>query len=182
MQIYNYDPETGICVGTSSATLDPMETKKQGKDIYLIPAYSTTEVPPEVREHEVSVFKGGRWRVIPDHRGEIWWRQDGTKYTIETLGIAPAETDVGHDPRISVYYDLIDGVWVINRERWLNAEIRPKRDQLLNEVDIVRCNADKWEAMTPDQKQAWREYKQALRDLPRIIDYAAQVWPTTPED
>jgi len=182
MKIYHYDPKTGVYIGASEAIRDPLETKKQGKEIYLMPGYATIEAPPDVNDHAVAVFEAGAWHIAADYRGSIWWRQDGSKYTIEALDIVPAETDVDHDPRPSVCHDFDGNEWILNRNRWLNSEIRPRRNQLLNEVDTIYCNADRWESMTMEQKQAWREYKQALRDLPAIIDSFNPVWPTAPEE
>jgi len=181
MQIYHYKGDTGEYISTSEARLDPLETKMQEKDVYLIPAHATIQEPPQAGDNEAAVFAAGAWQIVPDHRRATYWKQDGTRYTIETLGVAPAETDLDYDPRLSVYHDYSDGEWILNRARWLDTEIRPQRDRMLNNVDTTYCNADKWENMTGAQKQAWREHKQALRDLPATIDYANPVWPTMPE-
>lgn len=180
MKLYHYDPDNKEYLGSGEAQLDPLENALQKKEAYIVPANATIDVPPQAGEREAVVYRDGSWHTVPDHRGEIWWRQDGTQYRIEALDIAPAATDVEHDPRPSVFHVWPGDAWVLDRERWLNTVIRPKRDQLLNEVDMIWCNADKWESMTQEKKQAWREYKQALRDLPGIIDYRAPVWPTAP--
>lgn len=58
--------------------------------------------------------------------------------------------------------------------------VRMKRNSLLAEADLVYCNSDRWEQMTELQKQAWREYKQALRDLPATCNPDDPVWPEPP--
>ena len=58
--------------------------------------------------------------------------------------------------------------------------VRMKRNSLLAEADLVYCNSDRWEQMTELQKQAWREYKQQLRDLPATRDPDNPVWPEPP--
>ena len=73
---------------------------------------------------------------------------------------------------------VIDGL--ITREEWLDAEIRPERDTRVNEIDLAYCNAMEWELMDASEKQAWRDYKQALRDFPAIVDSANVVWPKRP--
>lgn len=70
----------------------------------------------------------------------------------------------------------------MERSIWLDQEVRPQRNQLLNDIDIIYCNADKWETMTAEKKAEWRVYKQALRDLPDTIDMTNPVWPTMPID
>ena len=62
----------------------------------------------------------------------------------------------------------------------LVADIRLKRNLLLNNIDLVHCNAERWAAMTPTQQQAWRDYKQQLRDFPALCDPVNPTWPTSP--
>jgi hypothetical protein len=69
-------------------------------------------------------------------------------------------------------------IWVPDKARFIAEQIRPERDALLNEVDLKHCNAERWELMTAEEKQAWREYKQALRDLPETVDVKG--WPVKP--
>ena len=69
---------------------------------------------------------------------------------------------------------------LITREEWLDQEIRPQRDGLLREVDIVDCNAERWETYSDTEKQKWRDYKQALRDFPATVDPSNVVWPQRP--
>ena len=45
-------------------------------------------------------------------------------------------------------------------------KVRAYRDVLLDDCDIRYCNPELWSAMGEAEKQAWREYKQALRDIP----------------
>lgn len=59
--------------------------------------------------------------------------------------------------------------------------IRGERDRLLDRVDTVYCNAEKWESMATEKRKAWREYKQALRDLPSCCDPFSPIWPIMPE-
>jgi len=88
--------------------------------------------------------------------------------------------DIQVTKRPSLYYVWNGGLWERDHEAWLDNEIRPKRDRLLDEVDVRYCNADKWETMTAEEKKAWRTYKQALRDLPTTIVYNNEVWPVMP--
>ncbi|MCE5274868.1 MAG: phage tail assembly chaperone [Deltaproteobacteria bacterium] len=177
MTIYHYHPTTGEYLGKELADESPLEP-----GIFLLPAHATAAPPPQPSADEVVVFLGGAWQVVPDYRGTSWWRQDGSMYTIETLGVLPADTDIDHDPRPSPYHDWSGSAWILNRETWLDTEVRTKRDQLLTEIDVIYCNADRWELMTSEQKQEWRAYKQALRDLPTTINPSEPAWPIPPSE
>ncbi len=51
----------------------------------------------------------------------------------------------------------------------------------MDETDIKYCNAEKWESMSHDQKQMWKDYKKALKDFPSHCDPFNPVWPVKPE-
>lgn len=63
----------------------------------------------------------------------------------------------------------------------LTQSARARRDTLLKEtVDSV--NPMRWEAMTDEQKDAWRAYRQALLDVPQQEGFPNNiVWPTSPD-
>ena len=46
MEIYMFDGETKEYIGAEDALLDPLETKKQGKPVYLLPANAVFDRPP----------------------------------------------------------------------------------------------------------------------------------------
>jgi hypothetical protein len=60
-------------------------------------------------------------------------------------------------------------------------EVRAKRDRiLLGTVD--RVNGIRWETMPEGEKARWREYRQALLDIPEQPGYPdAVTWPEIPE-
>ena len=67
MIIYNYDEFTKEYTGYCNADLDPEETKRQGKNVYLIPANATAQKPPKVKEvmHRQAKNKFKRfWKMI----------------------------------------------------------------------------------------------------------------------
>lgn len=60
-------------------------------------------------------------------------------------------------------------------------KVRSYRDNLLDTCDTVYCNAERWAAMTDEQRQAWAAYKQELRDVPEQNGFPYVVnWPTMP--
>jgi hypothetical protein len=59
-------------------------------------------------------------------------------------------------------------------------ELRTKRNTLLAKTDYV-ATID-YPHPTPEKKQEWLDYRQALRDLPNVTeDPANPVWPVPPE-
>ncbi|HOW54291.1 MAG TPA: phage tail assembly chaperone [Syntrophorhabdaceae bacterium] len=175
MKIYHYDPKTKEYTGESNANPDPLEPGS-----FLQPPFSARLKPPAIGNNQAAIFQGGTWILVADYRRSTWWKKDGTKYAINDLGISPEPTDTDYDPRPSVYHVWSGTQFILDRESWLNGEIRPRRNGLLNETDTVYCNAERWESMTTEAKQIWKTYKQNLRDLPAAIDYSNQVWPARP--
>lgn len=64
----------------------------------------------------------------------------------------------------------------------LTREARARRDNLLKEtVDSV--NPMRWEALTDEQKDAWRAYRQALLDVPQQEGFPENIdWPEAPHE
>lgn len=58
--IYNYNPETGVLIGTDVADPSPLEP-----GVFLIPAHATTEAPPPCGDGQRQAFRNGGW-VIED--------------------------------------------------------------------------------------------------------------------
>lgn len=59
-------------------------------------------------------------------------------------------------------------------------KLRAKRDARLRKMD-GQLSPMRWDALTPEQQQAWRDYRQALLDLPaNTTDPENITWPTPP--
>lgn len=174
MQIHNYDPQTGEYKGPGQADPDPKNARR-----FLIPAHATSAIPPAPEPHQAPAFIDGAWVLVSDFRGTRWFRPDGTNYEITELDVAPGPSDSDHDPRPSIHHVLSGSSYVLNREAWLNAEVRPRRNALLTDSDHYML-PDLYEAMTPTAQTAWKDYRQALRDLPSSIDFDNPVWPEPP--
>ena len=65
MKYYLYDEKTKQFITEQEGYLDPLETKAQGKNVYIVPPFSTTEKPnlTSLKDNEILVFKGGKWTV-----------------------------------------------------------------------------------------------------------------------
>lgn len=85
MFIYNYHPETKEFHSKSLAKLNPLESEKQKKKIYLKPVNSTF-VKPERKKGFVPVWIGDKWENKRDRRGEKYFLPgDSREYTIKSL-------------------------------------------------------------------------------------------------
>ena len=89
MLIYNYDAITKEYTGHEEASLDPEETKVQGKDIYLIPANATTEVPNKTEENQVNIFETGHWAIESDFRGQKMVSETMIPENVNFIGALP---------------------------------------------------------------------------------------------
>jgi len=71
MLVYKFD-EKGLFIGTDETELDPLESKLQGKEIYLLPPNATFDAPEE-KEGFYPVWNGKKWDLIEDNRGVEYW-------------------------------------------------------------------------------------------------------------
>lgn len=82
MKVYNYHPDTKEYIGESAAQSSPLEP-----GVFLIPAYATTDCPPEVKEKEVAVWDGENWNVEADYRGDTFYHKEtGQAVIITAIG------------------------------------------------------------------------------------------------
>ena len=79
--VYGYDRFNGVYTGTIEAYESPLEPGH-----YLDPAFSCREKPPITLDGFVAVRKADGWVIVPDHRGERWFKPDGSFITISELG------------------------------------------------------------------------------------------------
>ena len=68
MLAYSFDPTTKIYKGTKNRQLDPIQSQKQGKDVYLMPANCTDVEPLEQKDGFYVVWNGAAWeyQAIPE--------------------------------------------------------------------------------------------------------------------
>ena len=65
MKYYLYDEKTKQFLKEQEGYLDPLETKAQGKNVYLVPPFSTTEKPDltSLKDNEILVFNDNKWQI-----------------------------------------------------------------------------------------------------------------------
>ena len=90
MKEYLFDRMTGEFIREQETHLDLLESKKQGKNVYLISAAGTTTPPPEKKDGYAVIWNGTVWEQIEDHRGEIVWKNHTESMEIRDLGPIPA--------------------------------------------------------------------------------------------
>lgn len=73
MIFYSYDEKTKEYTGIQNAFIDPLETKKQGKNVYLVPPNATDKKPLDVKENQAVIFNGSEWEVVADYRGKTYY-------------------------------------------------------------------------------------------------------------
>lgn len=61
MRVYLYDEITKEFIMEEDAHIDPLETKKKGENVYLLPANATFKEPPQEKEGFKIVFNGNVW-------------------------------------------------------------------------------------------------------------------------
>ena len=85
MQTYKFDANTKEYLYAEEAFRDPLESKAQGRDVWLLPADSTFTAPLEPEEGHAAVWNGEAWEYIEDHRqtrdkGGVVIEGSGTPY------------------------------------------------------------------------------------------------------
>ena len=68
MQTYRFDPETKEYLYAEDAFRDPLESKAQGRDVWLLPADSTFTEPPVAEKGHAVRWNGTAWEQVEDHR------------------------------------------------------------------------------------------------------------------
>ena len=86
LTIYTFD-DTKEYKGASVTMLDPEETKRQGKDVWLMPPNATT-VKPVMKAGYAPVWDGKVWEQVEDHRREEGY-VNGEHTVIKELGPYP---------------------------------------------------------------------------------------------
>ncbi len=131
MIIYNYDSITFEYTGESYASLDPEESKKQGKEVYLIPAYATDKKPPTPKTNETVIFANG-WKIVPDYRGMYMVDKSMQPKKVEDFGNLPdgfvpiTEEQAEIIEQDDLYYVIKDGKLIQNPDYEKQKEEREK--------------------------------------------------------
>lgn len=122
MKAYLYNNISGEYIKEIKKQLDPLESKLQKKEIYLLPSNSTDIEPPVIKENEVIVFENNEWIIIPDHRNEKFYKKDTKEeVTIKTIGEIP-ETLINIKPKDTDKWDINTNKWIEDSDLILKKE------------------------------------------------------------
>lgn len=84
MLIHKFDHETKEYLCSEEGFIDPLETKKMGHEVYLLPANSTFIAPLKAKDGFAVIWNGDTWEYVEDHRQ----KQDASGVPIEGTGTA----------------------------------------------------------------------------------------------
>ena len=164
MKIWHYHPVTREYLGEGNARRDPEDDEN-----HLIPADATTAEPPLVEANEVAQFdlETGDWQIKSDWRGLKYWTPDGDEHLISEIGLEPSQ-DALYEPPPPPAPTLAE-----------EAELaRARRDAYLRASDWTQVQDA---PLSEGERQEWRDYRQALRDVPGQPTFPAQIeWPSGP--
>ncbi|MBQ2284327.1 MAG: hypothetical protein II244_01530 [Clostridia bacterium] len=124
MKIYNYDPITFIYTFSKNADLDPEETKRQGKNVYLLPDFATFLEPLTPQTDKAVVFVEKQWDYIADYRKNYYM----VNSSLNVMDI----TKIG---------ELDDGYALVTKE--LGELIKLNPNDYVFENDTIREKTDK---------------------------------------
>lgn len=166
MKIYHYNPKTGEFTGHSEAAKDPLETRAQGKEVYLVPASATFLEPPEAEEGKARVFINGKWILVDDNRGKIYNTSDAEETVHEALGELPD----GFTRLAPCDYPLWDGEkWVEDQEKRIEAENAVIKARL-HDFDLKSIRSIReWLVKQPDAPVYLKDYEtQAVSERAKL--------------
>lgn len=127
--IYHCNPKTGEFMGQGLADPDPMDYEN-----WLIPAHACSDAPPEAEQCHAVVRVGGKygeWQQVIDRRGTEYWLSDGSKYTIDELGV-----DIPDDALLSPPEPSIEEKFQAEMDA-LNSSYEREQLKLANEYSIA---------------------------------------------
>jgi len=102
------------------------------------------------------LYPGAEWTLDGDDYSGLTWYSDSEM---------PSQAD-------------LDAAWPAVRDDLAWGQVRAERDRLLAASDWTQV-ADA--PLTADEREAWADYRQALRDVPQDFDSPDDVvWPETP--
>lgn len=77
MQAYMYSTTTHEFLEPVPCFPDPVRSRKEGSEVYLLPANATFTEPPAKRTGYTAVWSESGWAEVEDHRGSQYWPKGG---------------------------------------------------------------------------------------------------------
>ncbi len=165
MKIYMFDEVTKEYLGEEDALIDPLETQKQGKPIYLLAANATFERPPAAKPGYARIFADG-WQYVDDNRGKTAVNAERGIFEVDYPGEKGGDTIVTDEMQKGLDNGdfIVDEGKVIAKSECLKAaEKREERNMLIAATDKFMF-ADY--PIAEDERERYRQYRKYLRDIP----------------
>lgn len=130
--IYIFDNKTKEFIGESKAYIDPVATKKNGRETYSCTTTSTFQKPPTIKENEIQIydFESDSWNIKNDFRGKEYYLPDGSKIIITKIDELIPEDAILDPPSNSLItkpkYE--NGQWVESGLIYKGREVKTKED------------------------------------------------------
>jgi len=165
MEIYMFDGETKEYIGAEDALLDPLETKKQGKPVYLLPANATFDRPPAAEDGKAVIFNNG-WEQVADNRGKEAVNVERGRFTIDYVGEREGDTILTEE----LIAALDSGEKVIRNGAVIDKPIEEKEAEARMQRNSLLAATDKYMVsdfpINEEEREQYRQYRQYLRDIP----------------
>ena len=68
MQIYVFDAESREFLRSEEAFPDPLESRAQGREVWLLPDHACFTPPPAPKAGHAALWNGAAWEQVEDHR------------------------------------------------------------------------------------------------------------------
>lgn len=180
MKVYCYEPDTKEYIGAEDALLDPLETEKQGKNIFLIPANAVLEEPPAAEDGKAIIYSDG-WQVVPDNRGKEAVNSDRGRFTVDYVGEREGDTVLTEE----LIAALDSGEKVIRDGAVIDKPVEEKETEARMQRNSLLSVSDKYMMsdfpIGEEEREEYITYRQYLRDYPESEDFP-EVQPMSFED
>lgn len=161
MIAYRFDDQN-IYIGQEEAFIDPLESKKAGKDIYVLPENCTFAKPFPDKDGYVQKWNGTLWEFVENHIGKTGY-VDGKPFEVKEYG--PLPQGWGDTPPPPTKEELAE-------------QVRKERDSKLSATDYL-VMADYPIAYA--KLEEVKKYRQDLRDITAQAGFPESVvWPEMP--
>ncbi|MDR5803392.1 tail fiber assembly protein [Caballeronia sp. LZ001] len=183
--IYHYDPDTGAFVSEGSPRVDVLYPQA-----LLMPAFSTTEPPPEHGVRQWPFWRNEQWCLLPDYRGvKVFCTRDGSQSSLDQPGITPDTVGLTETARPGPEYIWSNSAWVIDetyratqRRAAAEREFEERLERAEKALNEARLTASLQEDrfLSHARQAAWTDYWHAIvasRSSERFPDAS---WPEAP--
>lgn len=135
-KVYSFNPETGEFIGESRAHIDPVESEMKGELIWLLPANSTYEPPPDIKEGDTCIWdwEAGSWKIVENNRGMVYRKSDAKQFFHKSITEPIPEGFTKKAPSCEYpMWSEQEGAWVVDEKSKADDE----RKQLIQKEMMI---------------------------------------------